>query len=49
MNLIIIEGRKEKTLIYNNIKYTDKHNGNWGFLLNKQTNEIKFSLIYDYE
>ena len=26
---------------------TDRHNGNWGFLLNKKTNEIKFSPIYD--
>ena len=26
---------------------TDRHNGNWGFLLNKQTKEIKFSPIYD--
>ena len=26
---------------------TDRHNGNWGFLLNKQTNSIKFSPIYD--
>ena len=26
---------------------TDRHNGNWGFLLNKETNEIKFSPIYD--
>lgn len=26
---------------------TDRHNGNWGFLLNKQTNEITFSPIYD--
>jgi len=26
---------------------TDRHNGNWGFLLNKETKEIKFSPIYD--
>ncbi len=26
---------------------TDRHNGNWGFLLNKKTKEIKFSPIYD--
>lgn len=26
---------------------TDRHNGNWGFLLNKNTKEIKFSPIYD--
>lgn len=26
---------------------TDRHNGNWGFLLNHQTKEIKFAPIYD--
>lgn len=26
---------------------TDRHNGNWGFLLNKNTKEIVFSPIYD--
>ena len=26
---------------------TDRHNGNWGFILNKKTEEIKFSKIYD--
>ncbi len=26
---------------------TDRHNGNWGFLLNKNTGKVKFSLIYD--
>lgn len=26
---------------------TDRHNGNWGFLLNKKTRKIKFSPIYD--
>ena len=26
---------------------TDRHNGNWGFLLNKKTGEIEFSPIYD--
>ena len=26
---------------------TDRHNGNWGFLLNTNTNEVKFSPIYD--
>ena len=26
---------------------TDRHNGNWGFLLNKTTRKVKFSLIYD--
>lgn len=26
---------------------TDRHNGNFGFILNKETNEFKFSPIYD--
>ena len=26
---------------------TDRHNGNWGFLVNTEMNEIKFSPIYD--
>lgn len=26
---------------------TDRHNGNWGFILNGETNEIKFAPIYD--
>ena len=26
---------------------TDRHNGNWGFLLNKKTGKAKFSPIYD--
>lgn len=26
---------------------TDRHNGNWGFILNRNTKEIKFSPIYD--
>ncbi len=26
---------------------TDRHNGNWGFLVNTEKNEIKFSPIYD--
>jgi hypothetical protein len=26
---------------------TDRHNGNWGFLLNKKTNELQFSPVYD--
>ena len=26
---------------------TDRHNGNWGFILNKENNQIKFSPIYD--
>lgn len=27
---------------------TDRHNGNWGFILNKNTGEVSFSPIYDY-
>lgn len=27
---------------------TDRHNGNWGFLLNKNTGKVEFSPIYDY-
>ncbi len=26
---------------------SDRHNGNWGFILNKKTNEITFAPIYD--
>lgn len=26
---------------------TDRHNGNWGFILNNKTNEIRFAPIYD--
>ena len=26
---------------------TDRHNGNWGFLLNKNTGKVEFSPIYD--
>lgn len=26
---------------------TDRHNGNWGFILNNKANEIKFAPIYD--
>ncbi len=26
---------------------TDRHNGNWGFVLNKNTGKVKFSPIYD--
>ena len=26
---------------------TDRHNGNWGFLLNKKTGKVSFSPIYD--
>ena len=34
-------------LIDSIIGNTDRHNGNWGFLLNKETGEVKFSPIYD--
>lgn len=37
-NMFIIDG-----LIGN----TDRHNGNWGFLINNETKEIKFAPIYD--
>lgn len=26
---------------------TDRHNGNWGFILNNKTNDVKFAPIYD--
>ena len=26
---------------------TDRHNGNWGFILNKKTNQVTFAPIYD--
>lgn len=26
---------------------TDRHNGNWGFILNKETNKVTFAPIYD--
>ena len=26
---------------------TDRHNGNWGFLVNKKTGQVTFSPIYD--
>lgn len=34
-------------LIDSIIGNTDRHNGNWGFLLNKETGNVKFSPIYD--
>ena len=34
-------------LIDSIIGNTDRHNGNWGFILNKKTGEVKFSPIYD--
>lgn len=50
-NLINVTETKEKFwnmfLIDSIIGNTDRHNGNWGFLLNKKTGKIKFSPIYD--
>ena len=37
----------EMFIIDSIIGNTDRHNGNWGFLLNRKTNEISFSPIYD--
>lgn len=34
-------------LIDSIIGNTDRHNGNWGFILNKKNGEVKFSPIYD--
>ena len=34
-------------LIDSIIGNTDRHNGNWGFMLNNKTNEITFAPIYD--
>jgi len=50
-NLINIVDIKHKFwemfIIDSIIGNTDRHNGNWGFLLNNETGEIKFSPIYD--
>ena len=50
-NLINVTKTKEKFydmfIIDSIIGNTDRHNGNWGFLLNKETKEIRFSPIYD--
>lgn len=50
-NLINIDDTKKKFyemfVIDFLIGNTDRHNGNWGFLLNKNTQEVKFSPIYD--
>lgn len=49
--MIDTEGTKQKFwdmfIIDSLIGNTDRHNGNWGFLLNKITGEVKFSPIYD--
>lgn len=46
-----MRGTKEKFwqmfVIDSLIGNTDRHNGNWGFLLNKTTKKAKFSPIYD--
>ena len=50
-NLINVEQIKQKFwdmfVIDCMIGNTDRHNGNWGFLLNKKTGETRFSPIYD--
>ena len=50
-NIIDIAETKQKFwdmfIIDSIIGNTDRHNGNWGFLLNKKTKQIKFSPIYD--
>jgi len=50
-NLIDTKKTKEKFfdifIIDSIIGNTDRHNGNWGFLLNKETKQIDFSPIYD--
>ncbi len=49
--MIDIEETKQKFwdmfVIDSLIGNTDRHNGNWGFLLNKNTGKVKFSPIYD--
>lgn len=49
--LINIEETKQKFwdmfVIDSLIGNTDRHNGNWGFLLNKKTGKVEFSPIYD--
>ena len=50
-NLINVEEAKEKFwemfVIDSLIGNTDRHNGNWGFILNKETGKTAFSPIYD--
>lgn len=49
--MIHIEETKQKFwdmfVIDSLIGNTDRHNGNWGFLLNKTIRKVKFSPIYD--
>lgn len=49
--MICAEETKEKFwdmfVIDSLIGNTDRHNGNWGFLLNKNTGKVEFSPIYD--
>lgn len=50
-NLIDVEEIKQKFwemfVVDSIIGNTDRHNGNWGFLLNKKTGKARFSPIYD--
>ena len=43
----IIEKFWDMFIVDSLIGNTDRHNGNWGFLLNKTSGEISFSPIYD--
>lgn len=51
INLIIIDNIKEKFwdmfIIDSLIGNTDRHNGNWGLLVNARSSKAKFSPIYD--
>ncbi len=51
INIIITDNIKEKFgdmfIIDSLIGNTDRHNGNWGLLVNARSNEAKFSPIYD--
>ena len=50
-NLMNVEEIKQKFwdmfVIDSIIGNTDRHNGNWGFILNKETGKVSFSPIYD--
>lgn len=50
-HIINVEETKNKFwemfIIDSIIGNTDRHNGNWGFILNKKTNKIQFAPIYD--
>lgn len=50
-NIVNIEEVKDKFwdmfIIDSIIGNVDRHNGNWGFVLNKETGEARFSPIYD--